>query len=479
MARSSKDLAKRLQFRHAPRGDVFRRYYPWAVLVAVAVAIGSWFFASTLLGPRQYMPRPVSSVHATFSDRCENCHDSFQVVQDARCLQCHAVRVHSEHEDHTPRCSSCHIEHREDRPLTQVASGACVDCHGELVSRRPGGAAIAANIGSFADHPELSPRREGATDPTRLRFNHKLHLTSAEISKPLECANCHQPKEDGRYMTTAAFERYASRAGEEASVWPAGGDEVGEDKNENIGAPPRMIYCRKCHTQNVTRRTKREGEDEERELPSPFSEIEAPHTQPQAIHVSLVHDVLALGVERAKTIFESDQVRLPGRVPRLAVDSESDTWAEFQDLWVGAIEAALYQPLRAAPAGASLYGNNKNCFLCHEQGDAAGNPAAVSIATTAIPSRWIPHGEFAHRAHEKMKCAECHGDLKQSADTADVNLPRREVCEKCHRADAGRSAGAECVLCHQYHDTSKDPLKRRALQKEVAIEVLTGEMPSD
>jgi hypothetical protein len=381
------------------------------------------------------------------------------------------------------------VEHRQDRPLMRVDSRSCVGCHGALASRRPGGAAIATTITAFADHPEFTPLRDGDggaanADPTKLRFNHKAHLTSSEIAEPLVCANCHQPEHDGRDMTTSAFERYAARAGEEAAVWlgdltrgpfprqEAGGGqkEVGED---DVGpeaaegeAPARvpMIYCRKCHAQNV------------KEVPAPFSEVEAPHASPQVIRVYLERDVVALGVERAKTIFESDQIRLPGRVPRVAVDSESKTWAEFEDRWVGAIEAELYRPLRAAPAGGSLFENNKYCFLCHERSDAADGPQVVP---PAIPARWLRHAQFSHRMHDKVECAECHGDLKQSAATAEVNLPKREVCEKCHRADEARSAGTECILCHLYHDTSKDPVKRERLQKEIVIEVLTGDKRPD
>jgi hypothetical protein len=176
-------------------------------------------------------------------------------------------------------------------------------------------------------------------------------------------------------------------------------------------------------------------------------------------------------VRRAQTVFEGDQVRLPGRVPRIAVDSDSKTWAEFQDRWVGAIETELYRPLRAAPAGGTLFESNKYCFLCHE--DAVGE-GGVAIAPPAIPNRWLKRAEFSHRAHDKMECAECHGDLRGSSDTADVNLPHLDLCRKCHREDSERSAGTQCVLCHLYHDTSKAGAARHVPRRALAIDVLTG-----
>lgn len=460
MSRSSKDLAKRLPFRHFPRGDLFHRWYPWLALAGTAAALLLWLLLGRAVGPRQYMPRPVSSAHATFSDRCENCHDSFQAVQDARCLACHTTRVHSQHETHTPPCRGCHVEHLQADRLTRVASGLCTDCHAALESRRPGGPRIAARIGSFADHPEFSPLKEGATDPTRLRFNHRTHLTSNEIREPLQCANCHQPEADGRYMTTTGFERYASRLGEEAAVWPAAPENEGEAGAGDRGGV-QLIYCRKCHAQSV------------KEVPSPFNEIEVPHAQPAAIRGALVRDVAALGVERARTIFEADTVRLPGRVPRVPVDVESRSWAEFQERWVAAIERELYRHLREVPSGASLFEANRYCFLCHDRGDATQDDLP-SIAPPAIPARWLPRAEFSHRPHAKLDCADCHGDLKESRDTTEVNLPGKELCQKCHRPEAARSAGTQCVLCHSYHDTIADPAGRHPLQKNIPLDTLTG-----
>jgi len=462
--RSSKDLAKRLPFRRFPRPDTFRHYYFWTAIAAVGAAIVLWLLMGRVLGRRQYMPQPTTSVHATFSDRCESCHDSFQVVQDSRCLTCHAVRVHSEHEDHTPPCRTCHVEHREGAHLTGVSSALCVDCHGALASRRAEGPQVAVHIRTFAEHPEFEPlrrderqetgdgRREQPRDPTRLRFNHAVHLTSKEITEPLECANCHETNGDGRYMTTAAFARYASRPGEDTRQWPP----------VEVESPgPRLIYCSKCHAQKV------------KEVPAPFSDVEVLHAKPEAIHNALIDDVLALGVRRAQTVFEADQVRLPGRVPRMAVDSESTNWSEFQDRWVGAIEAELYRPLRAAPSGGTLFENNRYCALCHEMAE-AGQGAAVVIAPPAIPTRWLKRAEFSHRVHEKTACAECHGDLTRSTDTADVNLPRRELCQQCHSADAGRSAGTQCVLCHIYHETSGNEAKPRGRSRTLPIGVFLG-----
>jgi hypothetical protein len=62
--------------------------------------------------------------------------------------------------------------------------------------------------------------------------------------------------------------------------------------------------------------------------------------------------------------------------------------------------------------------------------------------------------------------------VEQSSATADTNLPKHEVCEQCHIDGSARSAGANCVLCHLYHDTSKDPAVHLKKRKEVPLEKL-------
>jgi hypothetical protein len=405
MARSSKDIAKRLRFDHRPRPDAFRRWYLLAGLGACLLASATWLGFGATVGERQYLPGPLTPAHATFGDRCAHCHVSFASTPDEKCLTCHSPRVHSEFEVATPACRDCHIEHRREDLLLTVSDRACVDCHGNLQSRRT--PLVATRITGFADHPEFAPLRAGDGDPTALRFNHRLHLSSATLNEDLACASCHVVDADGPDMRPIVFE----------------------------------THCERCHALQVT-----QG------VPAPMSEIKAAHVAPAEIRPALTGALLALGARRAEEIFAADQtVLLPGRAARGPVD-ESRSLLEFQHKYLDLFEAALYRPfVDSAP----LLESNQHCFLCHLQGAAAAEEGAglPVVVETKLPARWLSRGGFSHRRHDKLPCATCHPAVEDSALTSDLNLPGTQVCAQCHADNVSQSAGTECTLCHAYHDT--------------------------
>ena len=82
------------------------------------------------------------------------------------------------------------------------------------------------------------------------------------------------------------------------------------------------------------------------------------------------------------------------------------------------------------------------------------------------PRRWFIHGQFDHSAHQffdatlnrNLSCMDCHAQAKTSKATSDVLLPNMESCTRCHApktATAG-GAGSNCLLCHDYHDKSRE-----------------------
>lgn len=417
MARSSKDIAKRLRFDHRPRADPFRRWYWLLAIVACLLAGAGWLALDAAIGERQYLPGPLTAAHATFGDRCAHCHVSFASTPDEKCETCHSPRVHSEFEVATPACRDCHIEHRREELLTSLSDRACVDCHADLKTTHA--TEVAAAIGGFEDHPQFAPLREDDSDTTALRFNHQLHLTSDDVNEELVCTSCHVVEDDGRYMRPIVFER----------------------------------HCERCHALQVT------------EVPSPMSEVKAPHLTPAEIRPALSEALLALGARRGADIFAADRtVLLPGRAERGPID-ESRSLQEFQRKYLGLLEAALYRPFADSPP---LLENNKHCFLCHVQGESPGAGELPVVVETKLPARWLMRGEFSHWRHDKMPCATCHPGIERSTLTAQVNLPKLEVCAQCHADDAAQSAGTDCVLCHTYHDTSV----RHVASPEQTLDVL-------
>jgi hypothetical protein len=433
MARSSKDLAARLRFDRFPRPDFFRRRYLLVGGVTVAAGLGLWLLLASSSGELQYMPGPVTQNHATFGERCESCHDPFQNIRNDACLSCHPARAHSEFVVREADCRECHVEHLGETGMLDVDNRACVVCHGDLESKR-GAPEIARDVASFATHPQFRPLRDGMRDPARLRFNHNIHLTSDKVRtaapeseacaayQALTCTSCHRLDATGMLMRPVTFDR----------------------------------DCRCCHAQEVQ---------------GPLGSIEAPHETPEAIRRNLAAQLLVLGVARANEIFSSRETTLPGVRDRGPID-ESRSLGEYERSWLTKLETALYRPFDDR---APLLESNKYCFLCHdaEKPYVPGGELPV-VAKTDVPHRWLRWAEFGHRKHEMVRCEDCHAAVRQSAPTADVNLPGKELCEQCHGPDPVTSAGVDCVLCHLYHDTSKDLALRARAQAPIAVDVLLG-----
>src|SRR5690606_23872379 len=108
-------------------------------------------------------------------------------------------------------CATCHLEHLGLTGLRAVPDQACTDCHAKL-EIRPGAPEIARDVATFAGHPEFPPLRAGAQDPARLRFNHRIHLTSDRVvTEKLECSSCHRLDALGLRMEPILFERDCRR----------------------------------------------------------------------------------------------------------------------------------------------------------------------------------------------------------------------------------------------------------------------------
>jgi hypothetical protein len=292
---------------------------------------------------------------------------------------------------------------------------------------------VQAAIHTFADHPELGPLRPGRRDEAAIRFNHKLHLSTTKIASgdALHCASCHVPVADGERMQPIVFER----------------------------------HCQKCHAQAGL---------------GPDSSVEVVHDEPEIVRGDLRAKLLVAAVENADAFFRSSDPGLPGRVRREPLDASATLQAFVDPANAnGALaksERKLYAALDPAVAegASSLLDNNKYCFLCHDEDGAHAVGELPKIKPTKIPTRWLTRGEFSHRTHDLLTCEHCHGRARDSAATADVDLPAKEVCQRCHIDGAEQSAGTSCMLCHLYHDTSKDPVLRDGRRTEVSIEAIFG-----
>ena len=69
------------------------------------------------------------------------------------------------------------------------------------------------------------------------------------------------------------------------------------------------------------------------------------------------------------------------------------------------------------------------------------------------PRRWFSHSQFNHETHRELICVDCHIGATSSKDTADLLLPGKAICLKCHSESGGVSS--DCATCHRFHDRTK------------------------
>ncbi len=160
-------------------------------------------------------PGALTSPHAPFEARCEECHTPRAGVADRRCQRCHdasgagrltgAAHVLFGSGDarkaaaSEPRaCVGCHVDHHgRDRHLAAVDERQCGSCH----------------FRSFSAHPEFALLREKAADEPGVRFPHERHMRELRkqgVAEKDACLRCHEPAGPGRDLQPIAFDRHCA-----------------------------------------------------------------------------------------------------------------------------------------------------------------------------------------------------------------------------------------------------------------------------
>jgi hypothetical protein len=181
-------------------------------------------------------------------------------------------------------------------------------------------------------------------------------------------------------------------------------------------------HCADCHTLQFDRR---------------FDEP-APHKEPKVVYefvVKKLTEYIAAHPREIPLVDEPDK-RLPSR-PRQAPARNAAEWVQQ----------------RLADAQLLLW--RKSCKECHTLNYPNGPSALPQVAKAAIATRWLPHSEFDHEAHQMLVCTSCHTKATISKETADVLIPGVQVCRECHHSGSD-AAEARCFECHGYHDWSKE-----------------------
>src|SRR5207245_7384760 len=127
--------------------------------------------------------------HATWDANCTACHEPFSPmhervalaggsVTNEKCVSCHAGPVHHARQTPEQSCASCHRDHQgREHSLVRLRDSDCTSCHSDLSGHiQVGQLQFARTVTGFAEgsHPAF---RSVRSDPGKLKFNHKLHLT--------------------------------------------------------------------------------------------------------------------------------------------------------------------------------------------------------------------------------------------------------------------------------------------------------------
>jgi hypothetical protein len=461
----AKDLADWIELDYHQRRRHMRRWLRRLTLGTVLLGgLAVAAFAGTKRAPRTYQAGAVSAPHAFIGNDCGQCHTaawrvtarfwppnaSLATVADSACKKCHTGAPHNPsfvRPSEVPHCSGCHHEHHGRDALAQVPDGECTACHADLKrhATREGDCPY-GNVTSFpADHPAfiLTPAKghpvalDGAEsrDPGRLFFNHAVHRQSPKVLKKdphtglergLDCADCHRPDVAGQYMLPIGYD----------------------------------AHCKECHAIRVQlagvfhgdKAEKAEREFAKDPLPHP-----APGQGPEVVRAALRDRLFRLAQQYPNLVGapEADARGVPG--PPRGRDAGEREW-RWVDEKAGEAERMVFWNAQAPRAEDQVFRSAGGCGYCHVQKRRQASPARPdslpAYEATALPQRWFLHSHFSHQKHEGIaKCQLCHARADQSTDTAEIMMPAKEVCARCHApgADGGGGARHDCVECHLYH----------------------------
>lgn len=431
----------------------------WAIFVAIFVLflvlplvgylspdLGDRFRQSAFVpSDLSWSSGPLSNVHHTpeIGLNCNTCHlQLFERAPDRGCLDCHADvtdHVDREHvavpELESARCASCHAEHNEPPALVRHESGLCIDCHRAPESgvTAKGEAGLPDAVAGFSKttHPEFrlamlrqsqpggdwdiervrrSP--DGPAESSHLKFPHDVHLnpekvTSLRTGEPLDCASCHELRDDGEHFVPITMES----------------------------------ACQDCHSLSF---------DDD------FPRKQLPHGDVQAAIVALEEHYIRKNAD-PELQGDGDQRgrRRPGR-------TEGGQRCEGTPL-----ECGRRQALQEAVNQFSRSG----CVTCHEVGDDPARPTLErwQVREVRLTDDWYPFGRFDHVAHltrsqsqrnGETACLSCHA-AKGSDGSGEVLIPGQDNCLQCHGEESRHATTAEltCRGCHDFHLPIREAMK--------------------
>jgi hypothetical protein len=241
------------------------------------------------------------------------------------------------------------------------------------------------------------------------------------LTRVLQCNDCHQPDEAGRYMKPISYES----------------------------------HCKDCHPLSMQLTAAGSGPGAAAALER-FAAAPAPHQDPVAVRAALRERLTRFIQQNDREFLNvKEKVEQPRPIPGAWPNPPPVTKEQFEfvNRHLGEIEKQLFN-------------NRGGCQYCHqeqhpEKRNADGLPeyAPSRINQRTFPllgdsPHWSPHSQFRHDSHRMLNCGECHA-ARESDKTSDVLLPAIASCRNCHKEGGQASARGDCVECHTYHPTSE------------------------
>ncbi len=386
--RTTKARAQRIDRQYFLRTFAMQRWR-W-ILSGAAIGIGLiWLgFHTAAQDNTVYTAGRLTPGHALLNRKCAACHIGSGFTAKVADSSCTACHSGAIHQASQTFTPHCIDCHRQHTggTLPEMSDRQCTTCHASLQTKT-GDLKVAVHIHSFAtDHPEFSTRTGAVKDPGTIRFNHAVHLKKGLRSIAGDVS-----------LVCSDCHRVANAEPDKRRMEPVNYDE----------------RCAKCHPLTFDPR---------------FNEA-APHKDPAVVHDFLTQKFTAWIAAHPEELRASSSTP---RIPGLASVPARNATA-----WISAQVDQAEKLLRM-----------KTCKECHDL--PPSDHGIPTVAKAQIKTRWLPHGEFDHSAHQMLVCEGCHKNARKSEKTSDVLIPGIAVCRDCHipeRQDAAQRPTAPSVTC--------------------------------
>ena len=396
--------------------------------------------SGNVIGDGTWSPGKLSLGHHKLEGQCETCHiKGFVAVRDETCRFCHK----DTHDHAAPNklatargsvplgrsmlnqvsalfnrpgpgaCSDCHVEHEGAGKMPSAKQVFCADCHAGL--KETLGATTLGNAGDFGTlHPEF-----------KVSF-----VSNADVRSRSRLSLAMHPREDNGLTFPHRLHLDAMGGAARMAFSLGGGSGYGK-----------ALTCANCH---------HASDDGVR-----FKPIEM-ERDCGACH-SLAYDKIGGTV---RTLHHGDVAQAladlstyRGAVPL----TRRQRPGAFAD---GGIYHAQFS---APPVPMTAFAKNGVCGTCHTAEMRGGR---LAVRRVTLPTRFMDHGWFDHRAHRQSKCSDCHA-ASGSSSASDLLLPGIKTCRTCHAGeDSGAGSGggkkfaSGCAMCHSYHPIDAIPRPR-------------------